>query len=600
LVIVLALLACMPEEDVLAHYDRDGDGFLHPEAEAQGVDGPFDCDDADDAIHPDAAEVCDGIDNNCDSSVDDGDAAPKTFFVDADADGFGTDSTAQGCEIAAGQSTVSGDCDDSAGAVFPGAEELWYDGVDQDCLGGDDYDADADGHRSDEHGGADCDDDDAAVYDGAPEGWYDIGTDNDCDGSVDDQVVLEAEDVVRIEGNAEAEDFGNMVVVLPAGWADPEPVVLVGASKWENYRGAAFAFTLGDLVGASSADDATWSWYAPPPTGEFGDVLASQLAWAGDETRPVSVISAIGVEDGKGATYGFAPEDFSEGLEGASFVVKGDVGGIYSGFFVPSGTDLDGDGTADLVVSATYDSRVDSGAGTVGVFYDPASLTGEVSYADADVMFTITGVGANLSAHSVGDADDDGADDLSFWCSRGDVSGLLFTDVPTSGTPDAYDGSVAQFLWSAPLSAQNLDSEPQPELITNGGIVRQYDLPVSGTVTPSQAAAESYFTDLAADWSAEVISRAPPWDGGRIVVSSYEHDNDRGWVVIDRLGWGVGTRFEEAKYLLEGEQAGDRFGFSMGLLDFDSDGVDDLLVSATHADGAYNDSGALYLVSRPQ
>jgi hypothetical protein len=68
--------------------------------------------------------------------------------------------------------------------VYPGAPDAWYDGIDQDCSGGSDYDADGDGALSSAYGGADCDDADPSRRPGATEIWYD-GIDQDCSGTSD-------------------------------------------------------------------------------------------------------------------------------------------------------------------------------------------------------------------------------------------------------------------------------------------------------------------------------------------------------------------------------------------------------------------------------
>ncbi|MEC7240364.1 MAG: MopE-related protein [Myxococcota bacterium] len=76
------------------------------------------------------------------------------------------------------------DCDDGNPEIYPGAEEIWYDGIDQDCFGGNDFDADGDGFESDDFGGVDCDDEDPLTYPDAEDEFYD-GIDSDCAGNDD-------------------------------------------------------------------------------------------------------------------------------------------------------------------------------------------------------------------------------------------------------------------------------------------------------------------------------------------------------------------------------------------------------------------------------
>jgi hypothetical protein len=94
--------------------------------------------------------------------------------VDTDGDGLG-----DACEAADadgdGWTTEAGDCDDTDRSIYPGANEIWYDGVDSDCAGDDDYDFDHDGEAIP----GDCDDAEPTVRTGAAEVPYD-GVDQDC------------------------------------------------------------------------------------------------------------------------------------------------------------------------------------------------------------------------------------------------------------------------------------------------------------------------------------------------------------------------------------------------------------------------------------
>ncbi|MCK6507919.1 lamin tail domain-containing protein, partial [Myxococcota bacterium] len=79
------------------------------------------------------------------------------------------------------------DCDDEDPAIYPGAPETWYDGVDSDCGGDSDFDADGDGYDSEDvvapdgTVGDDCDDGDDTIHPGAYDAEGD-GIDSDCDG----------------------------------------------------------------------------------------------------------------------------------------------------------------------------------------------------------------------------------------------------------------------------------------------------------------------------------------------------------------------------------------------------------------------------------
>lgn len=180
-----AIVPAWPDLDRDGFGDADGDplvGCVPPDGYAANG---LDCDDAAAAINPAAIERCDGADQDCDGVIDDDAVDAPAWFEDVDGDGWGDGGrSVGGCNGPEGYvSGASGfDCDDGDSTVNPEADEVWYDGIDQDCDGAVDWDRDADGAVGAEAGGADCDDASASVFPDALD-VPDDGIDQNCNGA---------------------------------------------------------------------------------------------------------------------------------------------------------------------------------------------------------------------------------------------------------------------------------------------------------------------------------------------------------------------------------------------------------------------------------
>lgn len=193
--------------------DQDGDGvggtslLSACDAPSGYVTTSSDCDDQQASVYPQAPEVCDGLDNNCDGVVDEN--LDQTWYLDADQDGYGASNSRTQCSQPVGYVASSGDCDDNDATRSPAEPEVcdasnrdencngladdqdpgvtntvtWYADLDGDTYGAASREA-CDAQSGEITTGGDCDDGASTVHPGATEDCDSV--DNNCDGTVDE------------------------------------------------------------------------------------------------------------------------------------------------------------------------------------------------------------------------------------------------------------------------------------------------------------------------------------------------------------------------------------------------------------------------------
>lgn len=179
-----------------------------------------------------------GADGAADGAADGGADGDDGGAVDGAGDGADPDSDGDGV-------TDSNDCDPDDPTIYPGATEIPYDGIDQDCFRGDLNDLDVDGYPGEAAGGPDCDDTNPAINPGAED--VGDGIDNDCDGEIDEDVRTPSADWPVVIAGRGVTAFGGPLVVF-----EGEPRVAVRAD------GRATADT-GPELGVE-CDDETPNW----------------------------------------------------------------------------------------------------------------------------------------------------------------------------------------------------------------------------------------------------------------------------------------------------------------------------------------------------
>ena len=499
-------------------WGRDDDSLVQCDAPDGYVDTPGDCDDEDVEVHPEADEVCDGIDNDCDDSIDVGALDLLTFYADTDGDGYGdADSTIEACDLPTGYVSDTTDCDDTLATTYPGADEycgggdencdsvvdedsavdapLWYTDSDSDGYGAGEGVASCTAPADLVASGDDCDDDDAAISPVAPE-TCDNGVDDDCDGDVDDDCgpvgALNSGDADAWMVGATPDMLGQSFSVSPDITGDGAPDLVVAANDSGLYvvpGPTSGEMALGSLPSVATADRFLVHAGGDYDGDGYGDVLS--VGWAGANYLYYGPIDTPGMaEDSDAISTGIqnaALADLDADDDAELVIVSGSYlyldagptvgvnntwssGGSTIGGVLATGADLGGDGIPDFVVGDGSTSiQVLNGAEI-----DAGSSFGDVSEATLTDS-TSSDFGSDVVL--LPDADGDGYGDILVGARYADLTytnagaAWLISGPPTAMTSIAgacLTGGTASDYAGTSVGTADIDGDAISDVLVGG------------------------------------------------------------------------------------------------------------------------------------
>ena len=562
------------------YLDVDADGFgaasdpvtsCAPPSEEWVLNGD-DCAPTDPLIHPDAVEICNGEDDDCDGLADNPPVVGDTlWYPDEDGDGYG-DLNADGrCEPEPGWVDNRLDCGDDDPAVRPGAAEVCNDGLDNDCSGL------AEGCAWPSV--VDLGEEIALSAEAGTAGAFGSGLGvADIDGDGRRELLLGDYGAAAVGGGAV-----GAVHVLPlpitastttagaAAWRARDPLLqwfgvdlgtgdLDGDGYTDIISGSVRA------AGGGGGEGAVFIAYGPLPIG--GGIIEDHFDWTlfydglwteyyGRSTELVGDVSGDGLPDiAVGASHHGRPNPYGavflytalgtgtgDARRAAGTIITSDTFGQV-GWCITS-LDLNADGLNDLVVSAPY--HLDNGAGLVFLGPVPA---GELLADEADVTVVGRVPGGRLGegCAAVGDPNGDGYAALAL---SADVDGRgwagVFDEGLGAGLHRAAD-APAQLLGTAAGSggafgaslhpAGDLNQDGVPDLVVgeNGRgplAARVWFGPFAGTEDDTDADVTLWLPDPTAGGYLRQLLGGEDLTGDTVpdlLVASEIGDGGRAWI----------------------------------------------------------------------
>ena len=596
------------------YLDEDADGYGSTAATLSSCEQPSgyaaestDCDDGNAAINPAADELCDGLDNDCDTLIDEEDATDApTWYLDADGDSYGDPaSTTFACQMPGGYAAEGTDCADNDASRNPSATEV-CDELDNDCDGlVDDEDdsldtssanpwyADADSDGWGDSSGelwacdmpsgyladhSDCDDGDASINPSGTE--ICDGLDNDCDGTTDES---DASDASTWYLDADGDGYGvdddtTVACDQPNGYAaeptdcdDADAAISPGApeicDEIDN--------DCDDLVDDDDTaldPSGSLAWYTDADADGYG--LPGSATYACSQPSGL-VDSDTDCDDSDDTIHPAALERTNDGIDndcdGTVDLLDssatwarwtGETAGDGAGTAVAGAGDMNNDGTMDLLIGAPTGADGSIWPGVAYLIYGPTSGQHDLGGADLILVGAADGDLLGCSLAPASDLDGDGVGEV--W-------------VGASGQDGAATDAGAVYLFSSDLVIAN---------------------PASATAT--------LYGESANDAAGSSIAAAGDVDGDGyddLLVGSPNESSVERAVGAVYLVWGPvsGTwSLGDAARIFYGDQRGDTAGSAVaGGSDLDGDGLTDVLASAPEEASGGRNAGAIYVLLGP-